>query len=65
MISEARLLIAALTGVGLTITLSNVFRDLGMALGISIPAALIMGGVMMLLASDNPKKSDDKSPKGR
>ncbi|HVY87596.1 MAG TPA: hypothetical protein VG942_01915 [Hyphomonadaceae bacterium] len=63
MISEAKLsaiLVAALTGVGLTVMLTNVFRDLGTALSISLPAALIMGVVMALFATDNINKGGDK-----
>ena len=64
--SEARLsaiLVAALTGVGLTVMLVNVFRDIGMALMISVPAALIMGTVMALFASDHIKQGGDKPSK--
>jgi hypothetical protein len=62
-IGEAKisaLAVSALTGVGLTLTLNSAFRDLGVALGIAVPVALVMGIVLFLFASDDIKKSGDK-----
>ncbi len=64
MIDEAKisaLVVSALTGVGLTMFLNSALRDLGSALAISVPASLVMGAVQFIFASDNIKKSRDKT----
>lgn len=66
MIPEAKisaLAVSALAGVGLTIALSNVYRDIGLALATSVPVALVMGAVLFLFASDDVKSRGDKTPK--
>lgn len=66
-IGEAKLsalVVSGLTGVGLTLLLSQALRDLGFALTISVPITLVMGAVMFLFASDNIKKGGEKPPKG-
>jgi len=66
MIDEAKLsaiLVSALTGVGLTLMLSAVFRSLTAALSISVPVALVMGAVLALFATDDIRKGGDKPPK--
>lgn len=63
MIDEAKisaLIVSALTGVGLTLFLNSALRDLGSALAISIPAALVMAVILVLGASDTIKKRDGK-----
>lgn len=68
MIGEAKLsalAVSLLTGVGLTIFLSQALRDLGSALAISVPVTLVMGAVLFVFASDNIKKGGDKPPKGK
>jgi predicted histidine transporter YuiF (NhaC family) len=65
MISEAKLsalLVAALVGVGLTMTFGAAFRDVGAALAIAVPVALILGLVMALFATDEIRKGGDKPP---
>jgi len=67
-IGEAKisaLAVAALTGVGLTFMLNTALRDLGFALTISVPVTLMMGAVLVLLASDNNKKGGETPPKGK
>jgi hypothetical protein len=64
-ISEAKIsaiAVSLLTGVGLTLVLSQALRDLGGALAISVPITLIMGGVLALFATDSIKKGRDASP---
>ncbi len=68
-IGEAKisaLLVAGLTGVALTLTLKEALRSWTTAMSISLPAALVLGVVMFLMASDNIKKKggDGKPPKG-
>jgi len=66
--SEAKLsaiLVSALVGVGLTLTLSTAFRDLGAALSVSVPVALVMGAVLAVFATDEIKKGGSKPPKGK
>jgi hypothetical protein len=68
MMSEAKLsaiLVSALTGVGLTLVLASAFRSVATALTISVPVALVMGAVLALFATDEIRKGDDKSPKGK
>ena len=68
MTGEARisaLVVSALTGVGLTLFLNTALRDLGHALAISFPIALVMGAVLFLFASDTIKKGGDKAPSGQ
>jgi hypothetical protein len=63
-IGEAKisaLVVSALTGVGLTLLLNQGFRDLGFALSIAGPVALVMAVVLFLFANDNVKKRDDAS----
>lgn len=65
MIDEAKisaLLVSALTGVGLTMFLNSALRDLGSALAISVPAALVMGAVLFVFASDTIKKGGKNPP---
>jgi hypothetical protein len=65
---EAKLsaiLVSAIVGVGLTVTLGAAFRDLGSALAISVPVALIMGVVMAAFATDEIKKGGGEPPKGK
>jgi hypothetical protein len=67
-ISEAKLsavAVSLVTGIGITLFLSQALRDLGSALAISVPVTLVMGGVMTLFASDNIKKGGDKPPKNK
>ncbi len=67
MFSEAKLsavVISLLIGAALTVMLNSALRDLGAALTISVPVALVMGVVLTLFASDNIKKGGDKPPKG-
>lgn len=67
-IGEAKLsalLVSALTGAGLTLTLNQVLRDLGFVLTITVPITLVMGAILFLFASDNIKKGGDKPPKGK
>ncbi len=66
-IGEAKLsalAVSGLTGIGLTIFLSQALRDIGYALSISLPVTLVMGAVLFLFASDNIKTGGDKPPKG-
>jgi hypothetical protein len=59
MIDEAKisaLVVSALTGVGLTMFLNSALHDLGSALAISVPVALVMGAVLFVFASDSIKK---------
>ena len=63
--SEARLsalVVAGLTGVGLTMIFSQSFRDIQMGLMIGVPVAVVMGAVLALFASDDVKKKSGKSP---
>jgi hypothetical protein len=67
MIGEAKisaLVVAGLTGVALTVTLKEALRSWTTAMSISVPAALVLGVVMFLMASDSIKKKggDTKSP---
>lgn len=65
MISEAKLsalVISLLTGVGLTLMLNGALRDLSLTLSITVPITAVMAAVLMLFASDNIKKRDEKSP---
>ena len=65
MISEAKLsaiIVALLTGVGITMTLTTAYRDLGSALAIAVPVALVMGAVLVIFATDEIKKGGDKQP---
>ena len=65
--SEAKisaLVISVLTGVGLTLMLNQVLRDLSFALSISVPVTVVMAVVLFLVSSDNIKKGGDKPPKG-
>lgn len=67
MISEARvsaIVVSVLTGVGLTFVLATAFRSVVTALTVAVPVTLVMAAVMALIASDDIKKRDDKSPKG-
>ncbi len=69
-IGEAKisaLLVAGLTGVALTLTLKEALRSWTTAMSISVPAALVLGVVMFLMASDDIKKKggDTKPPKGK
>jgi hypothetical protein len=64
-IGEARmsaLIVAALTGVILTILLAQAFRSVTMALSMSLPVAGVMGLVMFFMASDRVKKGGEKPP---
>jgi hypothetical protein len=66
-IGEAKLsalVVSLLTGVGLTLFLSQALRSLSFALTISVPITLVMGAVLFLFASDNIKKGGQKLPKG-
>ena len=66
MIGEAKisaLLVAGLTGVALTLTLKEALRSWTTAMSISVPAAVVLGVVMFLMASDNIKKTGgEKKP---
>jgi hypothetical protein len=67
MIGEAKisaLVVAGLTGVALTVTLKEALRSWTTAMSISVPAALVLGVVMFLMASDSIKKKggDTKPP---
>ena len=65
MISEAKLsalVVAALVGIGLTLTLGAAFRDVGAALAVSVPIALVLGLVMALFATDDIRKGGYKPP---
>jgi len=65
-IGEAKisaLLVAGLTGVALTLTLKEALRSWTTAMSISVPAALVLGVAMFLMASDNIKKTGgEKKP---
>jgi hypothetical protein len=64
--SEAKLsaiVVALLTGIGITMTLTAAYRDLGSALAISVPVALVMGAVLAIFATDEIKKGSDKPQK--
>ena len=50
------LAVAALTGAGLTLMLSQALRDLGYALSISLPITLVMGAALFFFASDDIRK---------
>ena len=66
--SEAKLsaiLVALLTGIGITMTLTAAYRDLGSALAISVPVALVMGVVLAIFATDQIKKGGDKPQKDK
>jgi hypothetical protein len=56
------LAVSALTGVGLTLMLSQALRDVWFALSFSVPATLVMGGVLFLFANDNVKKRGAEPP---
>jgi hypothetical protein len=63
MFSEARIsaiAVSVLTSVGLTFMLNTALRDLGFALSISVPVTLVMGAVLVLLASDGTKKGGNE-----
>jgi hypothetical protein len=66
MIGEAKisaLVVAGLTGVALTVTLKEALRSWTTAMSISVPAALVLGVVMFLMASDSiKKKGGDTTP---
>ena len=69
-IGEAKisaLLVAGLTGVALTLTLKEALRSWTTAMSISVPAAVLLGVVMFLMASDDIQKKggDGKPPKGK
>ena len=57
------LLVSLLTGIVLTILLAQAFRNVWIALGYTVPATLVMGGVMALLASEKIKLGGKKPPK--
>jgi hypothetical protein len=65
-IGEAKisaLVVAGLTGVALTLTLKEALRSWTTAMSIAVPAALVLGVVMFLMASDNiEKKGGEKKP---
>jgi hypothetical protein len=65
-IGEAKisaLVVAGLTGLALTLTLKEALRSWTTAMSISVPAALVLGVVMFLMASDNiEKKGGEKKP---
>jgi len=49
------LVVSLLTGVILTVLLTQAFRNVWMAMGYTVPATVVMGGVMALLASEKIK----------
>jgi hypothetical protein len=58
-IGEAKisaLLVAGLTGLALTLTLKEALRSWTTAMSISVPAAVVLGVVMFLMASDDIRK---------
>ena len=57
------LLVSLLTGAILTILLAQAFRNVWIALEYTVPATLVMGGVMALLASEKIKFGGKKPPK--
>ena len=66
-IGEAKisaLVVAGLTGLALTLTLKEALRSWTTAMSIAVPAALVLGVVMFLMASDDIKKKggDTKPP---
>jgi hypothetical protein len=66
-IGEAKisaLLVAGLTGLALTLTLKEALRSWTTAMSISVPAAVVLGVVMFLMASDDIRKKggDTKTP---
>ena len=66
MISEgmiSALLVTLVTGVMLTVVLAQVFRSVWIALEYTVPATLVMGGVMALIASEKIKLGGKKPPK--
>ena len=57
------LLVSLMTGVLLTVLLSQAFRNVWLALGYTVPATVVMGGVMALIASEKIKfKMGGKKP---
>jgi len=65
MISEAvvgALIVTLVAGLALTLSLNTAFRNLGMALSYSAPATLVLGGVLLLLATDKIKLGRKKLP---
>ena len=68
MISEAKLsalLVAGLTGIGLTLVLAEALRSVTTALTISVPVAVVMGAVMALFATDEIKTGGDTPKKDK
>jgi hypothetical protein len=66
-IGEAKisaLVVAGLTGAALTLTLQEALRSWTTAMSIAVPAAVLLGVVMFLMASDDIKKKggDPKPP---
>ncbi len=57
------LAVAALTGAGLTLMLSQALRDLGYALSISLPITLVMGAALFFFASDDIRKGGNAPEK--
>jgi hypothetical protein len=58
MISESiigAIAVALLTGAALTLSLNAAFQNLGMALGYSVPATLVLGVILLLLATEKIK----------
>ena len=58
MISEnaiGAVVVALLMGTALTLSLNSAFHNLSMALSYSVPATLVLGGVLLLLATDKIK----------
>jgi len=49
------IVVALLMGTALTLSLNSAFHNLGMALSYSVPATLVLGGVLLLLATDKIK----------
>lgn len=65
-IGEAKIsavIVAGLAGVGLTLMFAEALRSLTTALAISAPVTLVLGLAMFLTASDEARKTDDKSEK--
>jgi hypothetical protein len=57
------LIVTLVTGAMLTLVLAQAFRSVWIALEYSIPATLVMGGVMALIASEKIKLGGRKPPK--
>ncbi len=55
------LVVSTVTGVALTMMLAQALRDLGAALAISAPIALVMGAVLFVFANDTVKPCAGKA----